>query len=291
MLKGKNIIVFSGDQRYLQVIHFLANKQANVFAVGFQHTRFTHQNTQHAYMDMKLLKKADALLLPVHGVDDNGHVHLHYANEKIALSKEMISQTPSHCTIYSGTTNSYLTSLCEKMNRNLVVLFDRDDIAIANSIPTAEATLQIAMDETKDTIHDTNVLVTGFGRIGMTIARLFHQVGANVTVAARKTEDFARIHEMRLNPVHMEELHSVAQQMNICINTVPRRVLTEEIIFQMNKQSLIIDLASSPGGTDFNAAKTRNIKAIHALGLPGKYAPNTAGNIIAQALETLLIQQ
>src|SRR5690625_6645738 len=39
-------------------------------------------------------------------------------------------------------------------------------------------TLQLAMEHTKQTIHNANVLIIGFGRIGITIARLFNQIGA-----------------------------------------------------------------------------------------------------------------
>jgi dipicolinate synthase subunit A len=42
-----------------------------------------------------------------------------------------------------------------------------------------------------------------------------------------------------------------------------------------------------PGGVDFAAAKERGINAIWALSLPGKYAPETAGKIIADTLDEL----
>ena len=47
-------------------------------------------------------------------------------------------------------------------------------------------------------------------------------------------------------------------------------------------------IASLPGGTDFDAADALGIRAEHALALPGKCAPDTAGALIAQTVLTIL---
>ena len=53
-------------------------------------------------------------------------------------------------------------------------------------------------------------------------------------------------------------------------------------------QTLIIDLASKPGGTDFRYAEKRGIKALLAPSLPGIVAPKTAGTYLANVLSQLL---
>ena len=53
-----------------------------------------------------------------------------------------------------------------------------DEIAIANSIPTAEGAVQLAMERLPITIHGANALVLGFGRCGVTLARLLKAMGA-----------------------------------------------------------------------------------------------------------------
>jgi dipicolinate synthase subunit A len=47
---------------------------------------------------------------------------------------------------------------------------------------------------------------------------------------------------------------------------------------------LVIDLASKPGGVDFEYAQYKGIKTIHALSLPGKVAPVTT----AMYMETVI---
>ena len=54
---------------------------------------------------------------------------------------------------------------------------------------------------------------------------------------------------------------------------------------------LIIDLATQPGGTDFEAANKYGFKAILAPGLPGKVAPVYAGEILADVVPRLIISE
>jgi dipicolinate synthase subunit A len=78
---------------------------------------------------------------------------------------------------------------------------------------------------------------------------------------------------------------------DIIFNTVPHMVLDSSILKYATPDILIIDLATQPGGTDFEAANTFGLKAILAPGLPGKVAPFTAGKILADVIPRLLINE
>ena len=52
--------------------------------------------------------------------------------------------------------------------------------------------------------------------------------------------------------------------------------------------ALILDLASRPGGTDFAAARELGLRAEHALSLPARCAPETAGALVAHTVEVIL---
>ncbi|MBC3210479.1 dipicolinate synthase subunit A, partial [Pseudomonas sp. SWRI111] len=88
------------------------------------------------------------IILPVKGTDLNGQVDTIFSNEKVFLTKEILEKTPEHCTVYSGITNEYLNLLIKETKRKLVQLFDRDDVAILNSIPTVEGTIMMAIQHT-----------------------------------------------------------------------------------------------------------------------------------------------
>ncbi|WP_121640008.1 dipicolinate synthase subunit DpsA [Virgibacillus sp. Bac330] len=287
-----HILVVGGDKRYIHVIETLAKLENNLYLIGFDTVSFDKSNVKHAKLEHMDLSIIDAIILPIAGTDERGQVEIMYANGHFYLTEQILSSTPDHCTIYTGTANDYLQEMCKAAQRSLIRLFDRDDVAIYNSIPTAEGALKIAIEETEETIHNANVCVLGFGRVGKTVARLFHAVGANVYVVARNHADLARVTEMGLTPIKPNRLHKLLADMAICINTIPSLTIDDEHLSKMSISTVIIDLASKPGGVDFVAAQKRGIKTVHALGLPGKTAPKSAGRIIANILmESLKSEQ
>lgn len=290
MLLGKSFTVIGGDNRYVEVIKYLAEHGAHVFVVGFENVTFDHPKIKQRTLENMDVSSIDGIILPLGGTDEAGKVSIDYGSTSEAdpvINEKLLKQTKSDCVIYTGTAKTYLRQLAHLCGRELIVLFERDDVAIANSIPTAEAALQIAMEHTPHTIHGANVLIIGFGRIGMTIAHLFQKVGASVTVAARKQADIARIRQLHMEAVHIDDLTDAVVGKSICVNTVPVVVLTEKVIQNLRRDGLIIDLASKPGGTDFDVAERLGIQAIHALGLPGKVAPKTAGIILGETIAAL----
>ena len=67
-------------------------------------------------------------------------------------------------------------------------------------------------------------------------------------------------------------------------------ILPAEILKNIQKNALVIDLASKPGGVDFSAAKALGIKVIWALSLPGKVAPVTSGKIIKDTIMNIMTE-
>ncbi len=288
MQSNLHLLVIGGDARYLEVIKKLANTGATVYLIGYDQHTFEEKNVKQTTMTTMDFGIVDAISLPVAGTKDNGEVEALYSAETIYITEEMVSQTPAHCTIYTGTSNRYLEHIASVCDRRLDTLFVRDDLAIYNSIPTAEGALKLVIDQTDVTVHSSNIMVLGFGRVGKTIARLFSSVGANVHVAVRKSTDIARITEMGLIPVQLENVEQEVVKMNTVINTIPQPIIDADIITAMKKSTLIVDIASAPGGTDFAFAQQQGIKAIHALGLPGSTEPKTAGRVIGSVLLELL---
>jgi dipicolinate synthase subunit A len=59
----------------------------------------------------------------------------------------------------------------------------------------------------------------------------------------------------------------------------------------MPKSTLLIDLASAPGGVDIVAAKKHGLAVTHALSLPSKTAPASAGEIIAESILNIIEEE
>ncbi len=291
MLTGKHVAVIGGDARQLEVIRKLIELDAKMSLIGFDQLDEGFVGASKVQIDDIDFSTVEAVVLPVSGTSNEGEVETIFCNEKIVLKSEHLKATPKQCTVFSGISNQYLQKIVQESQRTLVELFERDDVAIYNSVPTMEGTLMMVIQNTDITIHSSNVLVLGFGRVGMSVARAFHALGAKVKVAALESELLARIYEMGLEPIELSQLGSEVHNTDVCINTIPARVLTANIISKMPTRALIVDLASKPGGTDFRYAEKRGIKALLAPGLPGIVAPKTAGKIIANVLSKLLLEE
>ncbi|GAF63662.1 dipicolinate synthase subunit A [Bacillus sp. TS-2] len=291
MLNGKHVVVIGGDARQLEIIKKLSLHDAKISMVGFEQLDDGFIGASKVGLDEIKWELVDVLIIPVSGTDLEGKIETVFSNETIILTYDHLKQTPKHCVVYSGISNKYLDDITRKSNRKLVNLMDRDDVAIFNSIPTAEGAVMIAIQHTDITIHGANVCIIGLGRIGMTIARIFHSLGASVKVAAKEEALLSRIYEMGLTPIPITKLEEEVTDTDICINTVPALILTERVLSQMAAHALVIDLASKPGGTDFKYAEKRGIRAQLVPGLPGIVAPKTAGQILANILLDLLTEE
>jgi len=290
VLSGIKIAVLGGDERELILVAELVRMGATVVAAGFPRERVGHgafvvNNLQDACKD------AEVVILPLPGTSADGVIRAVYSEQELKLCENDINSMASNALVIIGTARKFLKEWINARGLTLLEIADMDDIAILNSIPTAEGAIQIAMEETPFTIHGSKACVIGFGRVGITMARTLKALGSDVTVIARKDGQLARAYEMGCKRANFGDLHEIMNYCNIVFNTVPEMVLDRSILKYANPEVLIIDLATQPGGTDFEAANAYGLRAILAPGLPGKVAPVFAGKILADVIPGLIIKE
>ena len=71
---------------------------------------------------------------------------------------------------------------------------------------------------------------------------------------------------------------------DVIVNTIPANILREETFQQLKKTCLVIDASAYPGNINKDYAQKYGISVEGAFSLPGKYAPATAGKIIADVI-------
>lgn len=166
----------------------------------------------------------------------------------------------------------------------MVDYFAREDLTILNAIPTAEGCIGILLERRVRTLWGAPVLVTGYGPVGQALATRLTALGARVTVAARRAAQRALAQSQGAAVIPLEELADAAGEFDTVVNTVPALVLTRPVLAALRPGSLIVDLASRPGGTDFAAASALGHTALPALSLPVRCAPESAGEYLAGAV-------
>lgn len=158
------------------------------------------------------------------------------------------------------------------------------EVVEGNGWITAEATIAEVLQQSEFSIYGQKVLVTGYGCCGEKIAKLFAKLGAKVVVVARRSQVRQQAEKDGFCAIAFEELQKELVDTGTVINTVPALILTEDCIRRMPRGSLIIDIASKPGGTDFEAAKRYGVTAKLALGLPGIYTTSSSALLLKNAI-------
>lgn len=158
----------------------------------------------------------------------------------------------------------------------------------ANALPTAEGALQLAMENTERTIHASRCLVIGYGRIGKLLAERLLALGAEVTVSARRYGDLAWIDAWGYQSLRTGALTGELERFDLIFNTAPALILDAARLEEVREDCVILDLASAPGGVDFDAARRLGRQVIAAPGLPGKAAPRSAAAAIRESIYHIL---
>lgn len=289
-LGGIQVAVMGGDARELILVEELVASGARVNVIGLPVKSgadgvVIYRDPTECLMDIK------AVILPVPGINEKGFLYCTLADQPLALTEELMAKIPADVPVFVGMARPLLAQMASQHRLRLIELMKLDEVAILNSIPSAEGAVQMAMEMLPITIHGSSAFVVGFGRTGITLARLLGAMGARTRVVARKPEHLARITEMNLVPVPFHHMAETLGEADLIFNTVPAPVLTGEVLEKVSPEAVIIDLASAPGGTDFRKAESLGIKAVLAPGLPGKVAPKTAGRVLARVITRLLVEE
>lgn len=185
--------------------------------------------------------------------------------------------------LYAGAVSEAADAAAKAHGLTLTDYLTREELAVRNAVPTAEGAVASAMEHLNVTVHGTPCLVIGFGRIGKLLAHDLQALGAQVSVSARRSSDLAWIDAFGYTPLHTHRLQGHLRGFRVIFNTVPHRVMGEELLRELRPDCVLIELASREG-FDASAAKAMNIKYVKASGLPGRVAPETAARAIQKTL-------
>ncbi len=180
--------------------------------------------------------------------------------------------------------------LCEAGIR-VADIVKRDDFAILNAIPTAEGMAQYLMANTDFVLSGTPVMVLGAGRVGKVAAYKLRQLGASVTVSARKGSDHAFLRAFDFKSCgYGSDLLKALGETAIVVNTVPEKILCDEAVVSIRNEALIIDLSSGEKFQDGIRRVLPDREIIRLPGLPGKVAPLSAATYIKDVIMNIIAE-
>lgn len=201
--------------------------------------------------------------------------------------EEILHRVDGDSTVFGGLIGTWAQAFDHRKAR-VFDLYGSEPLTTANAVPTAEGAICLATEHSPITLHGANCLVLGYGRVGKILAAKLQALSAHVTVALRKAPDQALAEALGLATDRISVYSRGLEQYEFVFNTVPAEVLTGEQLARLDKSCVLLELASAPGGFSRTQCEALGLTCCHAPGLPGKYAPKTAGILYAQSILTLL---
>lgn len=229
------------------------------------------------------IEEADVIVCPIPFSKDGININ----NEKIKI-EELIKIAGKDKIIISGAIKSEIK---QKFNENEIKFYDLmeyEEFSVMNAVATSEGAIKKAIEMTDYTINGSNVLILGFGRIGKILAYNLSGFGAKIYCEARKKKDIALIKSMGYNDVDLEELDNILPKIDIIFNTIPSMMLDRNRLDMLKENVCIIDLASVPGGVDFEYAASKNLNTCWYLAIPSKDSPYSAALYIKETIDNIL---
>ncbi len=276
----EKVLVLGGDERQLYAAkNFLING-FDTQIYGFSEADETQiSNLRKAESLEEGIKKADIVVLPM-PVSKNGE-YLNAPLNRMLISLEEINNfLTSSKKVYGGIIGEGFFSKSNFVNDYSLM----EMLTVKNAALTAEGTIGMMVSSSPSGIYGSKVLITGYGRIGKILAGYVKSLGGIPVVAARKERDYAWCDFGGIKHIGYSDLKKEATKCEFLINTVPSKVIDEDVISTLDLSCVVIDLASCLGGCDFEALEKRKIKYFHALGIPGKFSPKTAGELISSVI-------
>ena len=272
-----NFAVFGGDDRSVRLCGLLR-------ADGHEVRPFALEAKLPccAASPEEALAEAEAVILPLPCGKD-GVLNAPFSAEK-HLFQTLLASAPPGLPVLAGKAGEELRSVCRRQKLALHDYFLREDFTMRNAELTAEGAVGLLL-QGENALRGSRVLIAGFGRIGRLLAMKLRALGAEVTVAARKSEDRVLAEALGCSAIPVSQ--AASGKWDTAVNTVPAQIFGAAALEDFGNTRLI-ELASPPYGFDFAAAQALGKPVELASGLPGKTAPSAAAAAVRDAIYAIM---
>jgi dipicolinate synthase subunit A len=270
------IAVVGGDRREQEIARLAAATGADVRAYGFPLPDDGVAGVRACSGAAEALRGARYALFPIPGLAADGTLYAPAAPAPILPDTTLLRELAPGAHIILGAPDERLELVAADLGIGLHEYESDRELMLLRGPAIVEGALAVAIENTDVTLHASRVGVVGYGTIGSLLARTLVGLGASVHVFARNPVQRAAAHANAASAHPLEELPERASTLSLLFSSVPARVVGADVLRQLARQAVVIDLAAPPGGVDLAAAESLGVRTVWARGL-GKRAPVTVG--------------
>ncbi len=216
-----DISIIGGDLRIARLAEMYAKEKNKIYTYGME--KYFNQNKQIEIDNNIIMCKniedvissSKNIISSIPLSRDDKYINTPLSENKIEI-EELLEKLSNYSTYLKNKSNENINFISGKIPKefyngkiNNIDLLENEEFNILNSIPTVEGTIKIIIHEREDTIHESNILVCGFGRIGKILCNRLKSLGAKVYCAARRDTDLAWIREEGYIPLRYSEIEEL----------------------------------------------------------------------------------
>ncbi len=286
MLNHSELLSIGGDSRQIHLINHLLSKGYMVSSFGLESELLSPKcNLINNYKEA--LEGHKVIIGPTPFSKDGKQINT-LKNDIIIYINELKSYlTPEHLVI-GGSIPGLLSESLSKKNIPYIDLLEDNSVAIANAVSTAEGAIAKAITKSPINLNNAKCLLLGYGRCGKVLAGKLTGLGADVFITTRNKENNSLAASFGFSLLDYAHLKNEIKTFDFIFNTVPEQILSAEYLSLLNGDVTVIDIASAPGGLDYDYVNKNKINAYLYLGIPGKISPKSSGMILANAITEYL---
>lgn len=278
--------IIGGDNRQIFLADFLCQKGFSICYYGLNlealPLKYIKNFSNHIITNCPsfeyAIEHSKYIVGPIPFSKDNIYVTTHPLYQ-ISIST-LCSMMKSDQLLFAGAFSKSFVSLASTNHILIIDMMKWEDAAIMNTVATAEGAIYEAIQKSNINLQGGNSLILGFGRCGQILAKKVKALDSNLSVSVRKKEVLSLALAYGYNGFLLADLESHIEDFDFIFNTIPSIILTKEILCKAKDEVTIIDIASSPGGVDYDYAKLHSLNASLCLGLPGKISPKSSAQIL-----------
>ena len=284
-------LLLGGDLRSVKLAEMLIEDNHKVLTYGLEENDeiINNEFIEKAPSLALGIEKSKIIIAPIPFSSDGEYINTPFSKEKVSIN-ELVYNNKNKVLI-TGSINDEIKNELDDKYLKVIDLMKREELAILNTIATAEGTIEVAISNTDIILQGARVLILGFGRVAKTVANKFSMLSANVTCSARKISDLAWIKAYGYEAINLNDIVYELKNFDIIINTIPKKIISEKELKHMKSDVLLIDLASYPGGIDSKLAVKMGLNFKWPLALPGKIAPISSAKFIKDTIYNVLEEE